>query len=123
MPVRSFHVSVYMWESMGQRDRLVRVAELPLQQRRMLPRRVSPHSCRRSHRLAHGVPEGSKRSHPKNTNNPNIGGCSIEGWNDGQTRCFPEGNSILSHSSHCLLRGRRRWQAHKRGARGKQVRE
>ena len=26
---------------------------------------VISHPCRRSHRLAHGVPEGSKRSHPK----------------------------------------------------------
>jgi hypothetical protein len=32
--------------------------------------RASPHPCRRSHRLAHGVPEGSKRSHPSSATAP-----------------------------------------------------
>jgi hypothetical protein len=41
MAVESFHVDIYMWESMGQRDRSVRLAELPLQQRRMLPKSIS----------------------------------------------------------------------------------
>ena len=41
MAVEFFHVDIYMWESMGQRDRSVRLAELPLQQRRMLPKSIS----------------------------------------------------------------------------------
>src|ERR1700679_3005122 len=66
----------------------------------MLPKCVS-HPCRRSHRLAHGVPEGSKRSHPTNTQ-----GC-IEGRDGGQTRCFPEGTSLCQTTLTLSLRRRR----------------
>ena len=62
---------VYMWECMSQRDRTVQVAELSRESSAtpMLPKCLS-HPCRRSHRLAHGVPEGSKRSHPSSAHAP-----------------------------------------------------
>ncbi len=86
---------IYMWESMGQRDRSVRLAELPLQQRRMLPKSIStplPPVAPAGAWSAGGIEAIS----PKHTNQlANTGGCSIEGWDGGQTRCFPEGNSTL----------------------------
>ena len=90
------HAMVYMWGSMGQRDRSVRRAELPLQQRRCCPRAShTPAAGRIGWRVdcLRNRSDLPNTTRPTKTKQKQNGGC-IEGWDGGQMRCFPEGTSL-----------------------------